>query len=33
VNVIVRQRNGEIQVVREPLPELPAELQQLVKGE
>jgi len=34
VNVIVRQLpSGEIQVVREPLPEMPSELQQLVKGE
>lgn len=33
-NVIVRQLpSGEIQVVREPLPEMPPELQQLVKGE
>jgi succinate dehydrogenase / fumarate reductase flavoprotein subunit len=34
VNVIVRQpAGGEIQVVREPLPELPAELQDLLKSE
>jgi succinate dehydrogenase / fumarate reductase flavoprotein subunit len=33
VNVIVRQTREGIQVVREPLPEMPAELQQLVKGE
>jgi succinate dehydrogenase / fumarate reductase flavoprotein subunit len=33
VNVIVRQTQEGIQVVREPLPEMPAELQQLVKGE
>ncbi|MEX0612663.1 MAG: FAD-binding protein, partial [Pirellulales bacterium] len=34
VNVIVRQTPpGEIQVVREPLPEMPAELKELVKGE
>jgi succinate dehydrogenase / fumarate reductase flavoprotein subunit len=33
-NVIVRQLpSGEIQVVREPLPEMPPELHQLVKGE
>ncbi len=33
VNVIVRQTRDGIQVVREPLPEMPAELQELVKKE
>jgi succinate dehydrogenase / fumarate reductase flavoprotein subunit len=33
VSVIVRQTRDGVQVVREPLPEMPAELQQLVKGE
>jgi succinate dehydrogenase / fumarate reductase flavoprotein subunit len=34
VNVIVRQTpGGEIQVAREPLPEMPAELNELVKGD
>ncbi len=34
VNMIVRQEpGGEIQIVREPLPEMPQELQELIKGE
>jgi succinate dehydrogenase / fumarate reductase flavoprotein subunit len=33
VNVIIRQTHEGIQVVREPLPEMPADLQELVKKE
>jgi succinate dehydrogenase / fumarate reductase, flavoprotein subunit len=33
VNIIIRQTRDGIQVIREPLPEMPAELQELVKKE
>jgi succinate dehydrogenase / fumarate reductase flavoprotein subunit len=32
VNIIVRQRNGKVAVAQEPLPQMPAELKQLLEG-
>jgi succinate dehydrogenase / fumarate reductase flavoprotein subunit len=31
VNIILRQRDGELKVIEEPLPEMPADLKELVK--
>jgi succinate dehydrogenase flavoprotein subunit len=33
VNIVVRQRNGELTLTREPLPEMPEDLQALLKAE
>jgi hypothetical protein len=31
VNIVVRQRDGELSLARDPLPEIPAELDALLK--